>query len=71
VSRALKALRAELEAAGLKPGTPEFEREERSRRVVMCKEMKSQSTCWDCNYFDHCDLIKGHLRDMYKVPGGT
>lgn len=67
MSRELKRLHTELESAGLKPGTPEFEREERSRRVQMCKERRAQSSCWDCNYFDHCDLIKGHLRDMYGI----
>ena len=67
MSKRLERLHAELEAAGLEPGTPQFDREERSRRVALCKEAKSQSSCWDCDYFDHCELIKAHLRDMYKV----
>lgn len=67
MSRALKALRAELVAAGLKPDTPAFDREYRSRKVQLCKESRRVSSCWDCAYFDHCDLIKAHLRDLYKV----
>lgn len=71
MTRVLEHLRAELEAAGLKPGTPAFEREERSRRVKLCKEMKAVSSCWDCPYFDSCTLIKAHLRDLYKVTSPT
>lgn len=67
MSRALKALHRELEAAGLKPGTPPFDREERSRRVELCKEGKGVVSCYDCAYFDHCELIKAHLRDLYRV----
>lgn len=67
MSRRLAAMHRELEAAGLKPGTPKFEREERSRRVLMCKEAKSQPSCWECQYFDHCELIKAHLRDVHRV----
>lgn len=67
MNRRLKALQAELEAAGLKPGTAPYEKEYRSRKVELCKEMKAVSSCWDCNYFDYCELIKAHLRDLYKV----
>jgi hypothetical protein len=67
VSLRLKQLRADLEAAGLKPGTPAFERVEREKKVEMCKQMKSVESCWDCQYFDHCELIKAHLRDIHKV----
>ena len=63
----LERLRVELEAAGLKPGTLEFDREERSRKVEMCKQERQMDSCWNCNYFDHCELIKAHLRDLYKV----
>jgi hypothetical protein len=67
VDRRLKALRAELEAAGLKPDSPEFAKEERRRRVELCKQVKKVVSCWDCDYFDHCELIKAHLRDMYRA----
>lgn len=67
MNRILKKLHAELEAAGLKPETPEFDREERSRRVQMCRDAKAIASCWDCEYFDHCDLIKSHLRDVYGI----
>jgi hypothetical protein len=74
MSKALEALHRELEAAGLKPGTPAFEKEYRSRKVRLCKEKRSVSSCWNCVYFDHCELVKAHLRDLYKVDqqkGGT
>lgn len=65
--RPLDRLRADLEAAGLKPGSDEFEQDYRSQKVFLCKEQRSVSSCWDCNYFDHCELIKLHLRDLYRV----
>lgn len=67
MSKALEALRRELEAAGLKPDTYPFERELRSRKVLLCKEAKRVSSCWDCDYFDYCELIKARLRDLYKA----
>lgn len=67
MTRVLDSLRAELEAAGLKPGTEPFEREHRARKVQLCKEARCVASCWDCDYFDHCELIKAHLRDLYKV----
>ena len=67
MSRVLKELETELEAAGLKPGTPTYDKELRFRKVQLCKEAKRAASCWDCAYFDHCDLIKAHLRDIYKV----
>jgi len=70
VSRVLDNLRVELEAAGLKPGSPPFEKEFRSRKVQLCKEAKRIGSCWDCDYFDHCELVKAHLRDLYKVEQG-
>lgn len=66
-SQVLTDLERELEASGLKPGTPTYDKEYRFRKVLLCKEAKSVSSCWECNYFDHCELIKGHLKDMYKV----
>jgi hypothetical protein len=67
VSRILKALRAELEMAGLKPGTLEYQKEERRRRVELCKAQKAVESCWKCDYFDHCELVKAYLRDIHKV----
>lgn len=67
MSRALKQLLAELEASGLKEGTKEFETVLRERKVEMCKQKRGVVSCYDCNYFDHCELIKAHLRDLHKV----
>jgi len=67
MSRVLEELKVELEAAGLKPGTPLYEKEFRFRKVQLCKGSKRVSSCWDCAYFDPCELIKSHLRDLYKA----
>lgn len=67
MSRTLDALLRELEAAGLKPGTPKYDRELRARKVLMCKEQRAVASCWECSYFDHCELIKAHLCDLYGV----
>lgn len=70
MNRVLDSLLVELEASGLKPGTAPFEKEFRDRKVQLCREAKSVASCWDCNYFDHCELVKAHLRDLYKVDHG-
>lgn len=67
MTRILDALRRDLESSGLKPGTSAFDREYRLRRVLLCKEAKAVDSCWNCPYFDHCELIKSHLRDLYNV----
>ena len=66
--RALRALAIDLVNEGYKEGSPAYGREERRRKVDMCKDVKGLSSCSECAYFDHCSLLKSHLRDMYKVP---
>lgn len=66
-TKLLRELHAELESCGYKPGSHAFQAEERRRKVDICKQGKSLDSCWDCSYFDHCELLKAHLRDMYKV----
>jgi hypothetical protein len=65
-SKRLRELHAELESCGYKPGTKRFQAEERRRKVQICKEARGTASCWDCSYFDYCELVKAHLRDMYK-----
>jgi hypothetical protein len=65
VSKELKQLRDNLEAAGFAPGSPAFEKEERRQKVELCKGRQSVASCWDCQYFDHCELIKAFLRDIH------
>lgn len=67
MSKGLEQLRADLEASGLKPGTPAFEKEFRRQKVDMCKIRQGVDSCWNCQAFDHCELIKAHLRDMHNV----
>jgi hypothetical protein len=67
MSLGLAQLHAQLEAAGYLPGTPAYAREERKYKVELCKGAKEVGSCWECGYFDHCELIKAHLRDMYAA----
>lgn len=60
----LKQLESDLEGQGLKPGTPLFERAYRARKVDMCKELQRVASCWECQAFDHCALVKAHLVDL-------
>jgi hypothetical protein len=66
--RALRALAQDLDSEGYKEGTPSYEREERRRKVDMCKDLKGLGSCSECSYFEYCPLLKAHLRDMYKMP---
>lgn len=66
----LTEIKRDLLAEGLKEGTPAFEREYRRRRVELCKEMRGVASCYNCAYFDYCELIKQHLRDMHGVSDG-
>lgn len=66
-SKQLREIRAELEVCGLKPGTKTYQVEERSRKVEVCRQMNGNATCYNCGYFDSCELIKSHLRDLYKL----
>jgi len=68
VSRLLKQLHERLEGAGLVPGSPSYDRALRREKVELCKLQKNVDSCWDCQYFDHCELVKAHLRDKYSVP---
>lgn len=67
MSRALKQLYVDLKASGLVEGTNEFDTVLRERKVEMCKQMRSLASCWDCDYFDDCEMIKSYLRDLYNV----
>ena len=64
---ALEHLQHELEMAGYTPGTTPFEREFRRRKVSLCLERQGVSTCSSCPYFDHCELLKQHVRDLNEA----
>lgn len=71
---ALREIEKNLELEGLKPGTFIYEAELRRRKVEMCRALKQVESCWKCDYFDHCELIKLHLKDLRyhtKRPDGT
>ena len=67
-SRVLRVLEAELEGAGLKPGSKLYEQELRARKVELCKEFQQVDSCWNCKAFDGCSLVKQHLQDMRDRP---
>lgn len=66
-SKELELFHRSLEEAGYKPGTEAFDKMDRKERVARCKIYNSVDSCWDCPRFDHCELIKARLRDMYGV----
>jgi len=65
----LKDLENELIAGGLTPGTPEFQFKYLERKVEICKEIRGQYSCFDCPYFEHCDLIKSYLTELKYGTG--
>lgn len=67
MSKTLEVLGNELEDLGYKPGTPEYDRALRARKVEHCKEMRGVGSCSDCIAFEHCGLLKAHLMDL-KYP---
>lgn len=64
-TRVLRVLESELEGEGFKRGTELWDRAMRNRKVALCKQGQSVESCWDCKAFDHCELVKSHLRDMH------
>lgn len=67
-ARELKMLEAEVESSGLKPGTEEYERALRERKVELCKSYQQVNSCWDCPAFDGCSLVKKYIEDMRTGP---
>lgn len=68
----LKQIELDLENEGYKPDTFPFKAEKRKRQVELCKATRAVESCWKCSVFDHCELVKHHLRDMRfhsKDPG--
>jgi len=59
----LEDIEFELNLRGLKRGSVQFEVEFTKRHVEKCQEMKAVSACFSCEYFDHCELAKKHLRN--------
>ncbi len=53
-----------LENEGYEPGSFAFEAEKRKRQVGLCKMTREVASCWECKVFDHCELVKQHLRDL-------
>jgi len=65
----LEQLHLAVELEGYTPGTPQFETVLRQRKVEACKDMKGLSSCELCPAFEHCEVLRAHLRDMhFGVP---
>ena len=74
MSGPIKQIERELEAEGFKPNTFPWEAEKRKRQVELCKTLRQVDSCWNCTAFDHCELVKHHLRDLRfhnKNPNDT
>lgn len=67
MSRTLEELKLQVELAGHSPGTPGFARALRSLQVEKCQELRGVVTCSSCSHYEHCELVREHMRD--KVGG--
>lgn len=56
-------IRALLELQGLVAGTPDFERAERKIKVELCREKRAVNTCFACDHYEHCTVVRAYLRD--------
>lgn len=65
MDKALKELKKNLEREGLKPGTFPYEAEFRRRHVELCKQKRGVDSCYNCDYFLDCELVKQHLVDLH------
>jgi len=63
-TRVLRQLESDLEGEGFKRNTERWDRAMRTRKVALCKQAQAVASCNDCKAFDHCELVKQHLRDM-------
>jgi hypothetical protein len=59
----LDDLDADLEIAGLEPGTPEFEVAKRRQQVAICQDLRGEASCFTCSAYLNCVVAKAHLRD--------
>lgn len=64
MSERLKEIEENLRREGMEEGSFPYKAELRKRKVELCKTQKSVDSCWSCSYFDYCELVKEHLRDL-------
>jgi hypothetical protein len=61
-SKIIESIEQEIEMEGHAPGTPAFEHRVDQMKVIKCREYRGHFVCTDCDYFDHCELIKKVMR---------
>jgi hypothetical protein len=64
----LANLRADVEGDGFEPGTEEFEREYRARKVPICRDLRGVETCYACPHQHDCTLLRDYMRDLAYAP---
>lgn len=62
-SSALGQCSAQVRSEGFRPGSNAFNLRLNQVKVQRCREMRGQTMCSDCSYYDDCELIKAVMRD--------
>lgn len=61
----LQSVADELEAEGFVPGTPPYEATLRQRKIEVCQVLQEVPSCFECDAYDSCEMIKQHLREVH------
>jgi len=57
ISQKLKYMEIDLERNGLKPNSPEFQKQLMENKIESCQNARGVSSCGSCNYNEHCSLL--------------
>ena len=60
----IENIRIDLDLNGLIKGTQKYEAAFIERRVEKCKELRGESSCFECKAFGECNLIRQHLMNV-------
>ena len=52
---------------GYRPETAQYDFILRKRKVERCQEMRRITSCQACVAYDHCDLVKSHMRSLSEM----
>lgn len=68
-TKAIEDILIGLDANGYQRKTVQYDKLFLEQKIEKCKELRNVSSCYDCNYFDQCTLIKKYLIDLkYSTP---